>query len=270
MCLNGAGTDNNNYNFGVKLGKLVVSGLSIARQLDDATNIACNDRSPEVYDDFFVKEPIIDLIVYGRSIGSTRLQQVYQTWFDAFPDLIWGTSEVITSANSVIITGTQSMTHQCKFMGINPTGKKISFKSSVILSKNSDHDTNGKITNMYGSIDIHSILSQMGTENIANLIPINTWYNKVTTVSNKLSAISYYEPLTLREIECLCLYLSGKSAQDIEKILGLAINRANIHLGRILMKCNCNSQHDLFNLVHNLGAMHFVYDLNNLLANEPT
>lgn len=77
----------------------------------------------------------------------------------AFPDLKVAVDHMVTDEDNVAIAYTVTGTHQGDFLGIPPTGKKISARGVQIA-----RFENGKIAERWGSSDQFGILQQLGAK----------------------------------------------------------------------------------------------------------
>jgi steroid delta-isomerase-like uncharacterized protein len=77
----------------------------------------------------------------------------------AFPDLKATPDHVTADEDSVALAYTMTGTHQGEFMGIHPTGKKITARGVQIARYE-----NGKMAERWGSSDQLGILQQLGAE----------------------------------------------------------------------------------------------------------
>jgi hypothetical protein len=60
----------------------------------------------------------------GKTVrGREAIGQLYETWFNGFPDLKWSAEELLIDDDRVTQVTTQSGTDTGGFMGLPPTGK---------------------------------------------------------------------------------------------------------------------------------------------------
>jgi steroid delta-isomerase-like uncharacterized protein/4-oxalocrotonate tautomerase family enzyme len=94
----------------------------------------------------------------GDLIGPKALIDSLDPFYEAMPD--WHVSEdyVVAQGDRVASRGTISGTHLGNFMGVPPSGKKVSWTGIIIYRL----DENGKIIERWQDFDAVSMLQQMG------------------------------------------------------------------------------------------------------------
>ena len=245
-----------------------MSMSNMADNLEQICLAATHDKNPEVFNDVLLDNTIVD-IIFGRSIGKQEFYEGYDVWNSTFEHSTLEIQDTMTAQNAVILKVEQQLIHDNNFMGIRPTGKKVTVDGIYIFSTDAQNIGSNKLTNIYGTLNVHSMLVQMGFDGTQSIfIPPTTWRDKVNAVSHELNKLSKNISLTPREIECLCLYLTCKSAKEIGQILGISPRTAETHISRLMLKCDCNSKTELFNLVNDRDNMHLIYDLQRLLIGD--
>ena len=74
----------------------------------------------------------------------------------AFPDINFSIDQVLSEDNRIALRLTGTGTHQGDFLGISPTGKRISLGSMTFI-----HIRNGKIAERWGISDIPRVMQQL-------------------------------------------------------------------------------------------------------------
>jgi DNA-binding CsgD family transcriptional regulator len=72
--------------------------------------------------------------------------------------------------------------------------------------------------------------------------------------------------LTLREIQCLSLYIHCKSTKEIAPVLSVSHRTVETHINNILRKLGCVTKSRLFKLAHDEGCIPLLYQLQNSLV----
>jgi len=85
--------------------------------------------------------------------------QVVQNWRGAFPDFHFQLEDMIVQGNKVALRIPFTGTHQGKFRGLEPTGKKINVTETLVLRLES-----GKIAEMWEDYDEYGLRIQLGLE----------------------------------------------------------------------------------------------------------
>jgi steroid delta-isomerase-like uncharacterized protein len=127
--------------------------LQLAREAVAAINAHDIDSYVNLLDDSFVGESETIGTIHGRD----GARQLWQTLFQAFPDLKYETEQIIASGDHVVVRSTLTATHQGSFAGIAPTNKKVSWGSCVIAEIR-----NGKAIRTRTYADNVSLFRQLG------------------------------------------------------------------------------------------------------------
>jgi predicted ester cyclase/quercetin dioxygenase-like cupin family protein len=102
-----------------------------------------------------------DYTDYNRIPGTPRGLKGYKASVSmlrsAFPDILFTLDQIIAEGDRVAFRLTGRGTHQGAFMGIQPTGKKVSFDGMTFV-----RIVDGKITERWGISDIPGLLQQLG------------------------------------------------------------------------------------------------------------
>ncbi len=96
--------------------------------------------------------------MHGRIEGRTRIREVYQTWFSAFPDLILTTDDLIVDGDRAVHFFTIKGTQAAPFGGVQPTGRRISITGAWLYA----FDDTGKIQQDRRLYDATSMMVQIG------------------------------------------------------------------------------------------------------------
>jgi steroid delta-isomerase-like uncharacterized protein len=103
--------------------------------------------------DFVEHEELPPGIPSGRE-GVKQLTAVFRS---AFPDFRATIDDAVAEGDKVVIRMTWSGTHQGEFMGIPPTGKRVSFGVIDIIRV-----AGGKFVEHWGQMDSSGLMQQLG------------------------------------------------------------------------------------------------------------
>ena len=132
---------NENIAAQVKFGEAVVSGkLEGLREVVDAKAL---DHDPWP----------------GQGLGPEGYIRFFGELRKSFPDLNISVEKLVADDDNVAFAYTLTGTHQGEFLGIAPTGRKISARGMQI-----SRFENGKIVERWGSSDELGILQQLGVK----------------------------------------------------------------------------------------------------------
>ena len=108
----------------------------------------------------FIDEFLSPNHIHHTPMGDHTLEvttQFYHMVFSAFPDLVYKINDVIAEGDKVVMSLTNSATHEGEFQGIPATGKKTSFNAVDIFRV-----VDGKITDEWSFPDQLSLMQQLG------------------------------------------------------------------------------------------------------------
>jgi steroid delta-isomerase-like uncharacterized protein len=89
--------------------------------------------------------------------GAEALKRVWTTLFRAFPDLHLTVEDLIAEGDRLACRNTVTGTHRGEYMGIEPTGKLISYDEIFMF-----RFENGRIAETWGVVDVFSQMKQLG------------------------------------------------------------------------------------------------------------
>lgn len=93
----------------------------------------------------------------GRPPGRAGIMEAAASWRSSFPDTRPGIEHAVAEGDLVVLRGVSSFTHKGEFMGIPPTGKKVTAEWMDLY-----RFENGKIVEMWAVQDIAGVLEQLG------------------------------------------------------------------------------------------------------------
>jgi steroid delta-isomerase-like uncharacterized protein len=94
----------------------------------------------------------------GQAPGLEGVKQWFSSMHTAFPDFRMNVEDMIAEGDKVVARVRLSGTHQGEFMGIAPTGNRVTIKGIDILRVNAD----GKIVEHWGNFDDLGMMQQLG------------------------------------------------------------------------------------------------------------
>ncbi|UCC88427.1 MAG: ester cyclase [Anaerolineales bacterium] len=93
----------------------------------------------------------------GIPAGAEGVKQLSSMFLSAFPDFKATIEDLIAEGDKVVARATWSGTHQGEFMGIPPTGKRISIQVIDIV-----RFAGGKFVEHWGQMDNMTMMQQLG------------------------------------------------------------------------------------------------------------
>ena len=97
----------------------------------------------------------------GQGPGIEGFKQMVQMFRDAFPDLQIRIEDLIAEGDRVVGRMTTSGTHRGTFMGLAPTGKRVTVSEIHIL-----RFANGKVAEHWGLADDLGMMQQLGAVDV--------------------------------------------------------------------------------------------------------
>ncbi|HTY74630.1 MAG TPA: ester cyclase [Candidatus Nanoarchaeia archaeon] len=126
---------------------------------------AYNERKLNLIDDFVSPE----YVDHSNSLGREGLKQIIAMGLNAFPDWHETVEDIIAEGDKVWVLLKYTGTHNGDFMGLSPTGKKITSKAVDIY-----RIIDGKLAEYWNVTDNINIFKQVGaievTEKGKNLL----------------------------------------------------------------------------------------------------
>jgi steroid delta-isomerase-like uncharacterized protein len=95
----------------------------------------------------------------GEYQSPKQMLQVVQVWQTAFPDLKVKHLTPISEDERVAVQWSAEGTHLGEFQGHPPTGKKVQYTGTTVYEF-----LEGKISQYWAYVNVHSILNQLGTK----------------------------------------------------------------------------------------------------------
>ena len=125
-----------------------------------------NERKLDLIDEFVSP----DYVDHSNNVGREGLKQLFAMGLNAFPDWHETIEDIIAEGNKVWVRLAYTGTHKGEFMGLPPTGKKITSKAVDIYRV-----VNGKLSQYWNVTDNLNIFRQVGaveiTEKGKQLLP---------------------------------------------------------------------------------------------------
>ena len=118
---------------------------------------AVNSGHLEVFSEVFAPSVIDHDPAPDQQPGPEGFKHYFATLRSAFPDLTVKPEHMVTTEDEIALAYTISGTHRGDFLGVAPTGKRISARGMQIA-----RFENGQIVERWGSSDELGILKQLG------------------------------------------------------------------------------------------------------------
>lgn len=96
-----------------------------------------------------------------KATGAELLKEVFGMLHRAFPDLRVTIEDLIAEGDKVVARNTVTGTHRGEYMGMQPTGKSITYNEIFIV-----RFADGRIAETWGVVDVLSQLRQLGVDSL--------------------------------------------------------------------------------------------------------
>jgi steroid delta-isomerase-like uncharacterized protein len=89
--------------------------------------------------------------------GARALKEIFAKLHQAYPDLHITLEDMVAEDDKVVSRNSVTGTHRGEYMGIQPTGKSVTYNEIFIM-----RFVNGRIAETWGVVDVLSQLRQLG------------------------------------------------------------------------------------------------------------
>jgi steroid delta-isomerase-like uncharacterized protein len=96
--------------------------------------IAWKDHDSRALTADHAEDGVIESPTHGKLTGREAIQNVYATWFEAFPDLKFTQDDLMIDGDRVALFFTSSGTHMKPFASVPPTGRKMDIRGVWLMT----------------------------------------------------------------------------------------------------------------------------------------
>jgi predicted ester cyclase len=118
---------------------------------------AFNKGNAAAMDEFLAPNVVPHPLPPGVSHDLEGLKRFFTTLLAAFPDYCLTIEDMVAEGDKVVIRSTIGGTHKGEFMGIAPTGKKVTWTAIEIW-----RIEGGKVVEIWGEVDQVGMMQQLG------------------------------------------------------------------------------------------------------------
>jgi steroid delta-isomerase-like uncharacterized protein len=133
------------------------SNKEIVKRFHDAVNTDDDEVIVRNIDELVGPNAVIRSPVPLGVTGSEAMKLIFGTLRRAFPDLHVQVEDLIAEGDKVVSRNTVTGTHQGEYMGLQPTGKSVTYNEIFIFRL-----ANGRIVETWGVVDVFSQMRQLG------------------------------------------------------------------------------------------------------------
>jgi hypothetical protein len=131
------------------------------RRFCDAVNSGEAELIAETIDELVAPDALIRTPMPIQATGAHALKEVFARLHRAYPDLHITVEDVIEEDDKIVSRNTVTGTHQGEYMGLEPTGKSVTYSEIFIFRL-----AGGRIAETWGVVDVFSQLKQLGVTSV--------------------------------------------------------------------------------------------------------
>lgn len=182
-----------------------------------------NDKRVDYICEWFDPNVIVESPVRSAS-GIRSLQQIFQFWFRAFPNIHYKEKAILLNDNEIIISWSAQGEHLGEFYSIAATGNMINFEATTHL-----FIVNKKVVHYHTVINIQDILNQLIQSSISMISDSSN--QRLYIIINKQLRIN----LSTRQLSCVALSCLNMSVKEIASELLIQDSSVQTHLKRAFL-----------------------------------
>lgn len=188
---------------------------------------------------------------YAVSVGADKYKQHYKVWHKSLKLDNFKIIDSLCYDGTIACHMRFDAKHTGHFKGITPTGKTLEIHSMVNISVNKC-----KIVRIFANVNIEDIIGQLvpkQTEAYRKAIDFPIFEDRRKSYFNQTILLlkSLDIKLTLRQLECLCLWYSGKCNREIGLLLRLSVNTINCYQAQLRSIFKCSKKQQIFEYLEN-------------------
>jgi predicted ester cyclase len=133
------------------------SNKAAVRRVCDAANTGDAELIAKTIDELVEPDALIRTPLPIEATGAQLLKEVFARLLRAYPDLHITIEDLVEEGDKVVSRNTVSGTHRGEYMGIQPTGKSVTYNEIFI-----GRFAGGRIAETWGVVDVLSQMRQLG------------------------------------------------------------------------------------------------------------
>jgi len=127
------------------------------RRIQDAVNTGDVEVISKTIDEVVAPDVLIHMPLPIEAPGTQAFRQLWAMLLRGLPDLHLTIEDLITEGDKVVMRASVTGTHQGEYMGVQPTGKSITYNEIFIF-----RFAGGRMAEMWGVVDVFSQMKQLG------------------------------------------------------------------------------------------------------------
>jgi predicted ester cyclase len=127
------------------------------KRIEDAVNTGDLEVISKTIDDLVAPDVLIHMPLPVDAPRAQAFRQLWAMLLRGLPDLHLTIEDLIAEGDKVVMRASVTGTHQGEYMGVQPTGKSITYSEIFIW-----RFAGGRITEMWGVVDVFAQMKQLG------------------------------------------------------------------------------------------------------------
>ena len=133
------------------------SNKAIVARFEEAVSSGDWEIIATAIDELVAPDALIRSPVPTEATGAQKLKEIFATLHRAYPDLHVAPEDLIAEGDRVVARNTVTGTHRGEYMGIPPTGKRVTYNEIFVFRV-----ADGRIAETWGVVDVFSQMRQLG------------------------------------------------------------------------------------------------------------
>ena len=134
-----------------------ITNKAVVQRLQDAVNSHDARIISSTIDELVRPDVLIRTPLPVRTTGTEALKEVFARLMSGLPDLHITVEDMVAEGDRVVARNTVSGTHHGEYLGLPPTGRRISYDEIFVFRL-----ADGRIVETWGVVDVLSQLKQLG------------------------------------------------------------------------------------------------------------
>jgi len=133
------------------------SNKATFKRIRDAVNTGDVEVISKTIDEVIAPGVLIRMPLPVDAPGAQAFRQLWAMLLRGLPDLRLTIEDLVAEGDKVVMRASVTGTHQGEYMGVQPTGKPVTYDEIFIF-----RFADGRIAEMWGVVDVFSQLKQLG------------------------------------------------------------------------------------------------------------
>ena len=135
----------------------VAANKELFKRFHEAANSGDFDYLAKTIDELVAPDAVIRTPLPIEATGAELLKQVWAMLLRVYPDIHLTVEDLIGEGDKVVGRTTVTGTHRGEFMGVAPTGNRVTY-NEVFIFRIAD----GRVVETWGVVDVYAQMKQIG------------------------------------------------------------------------------------------------------------